>query len=182
LRSKRRASPEYLPRAAGSIALPLASGLRNWPPTGPLGPIVEKRRLASYDEVLFIITTSPLDIPPTAPARPLPIILPSGDSWYFPRLWPTGATQRPNLPKPCAATGCTATITLKLRRTGNCLARERGLGNEDAKDRSVITNLTLNGTREPLRDTRPHRWARYMSQPNDARPVHPQSAVGMQPD
>ncbi|HTQ26229.1 MAG TPA: hypothetical protein VMI09_16195 [Candidatus Binataceae bacterium] len=42
---------------------------------------MEKRRLASYDEALFIITTSPLDIPATAPARPLPIILPSGDSW-----------------------------------------------------------------------------------------------------
>jgi hypothetical protein len=45
-------------------------------------------------------------------------------------------------------------ITLKLRRTRNSLARERGLGNEGAKNQSVIANLTLNGTRESLRDTR----------------------------
>ena len=69
--------------AAGNISPPPVHGLQDYSPTGPRGPIVEKRRLASYDEALFIITTSPLDISPAAPARPLPTILPSGDSWYF---------------------------------------------------------------------------------------------------
>ena len=40
---------------------------------------------------------------------------------------------------------------LNLRRTGNCLARERAVGNEVMQNRSVIPNLTLSGTREPFR-------------------------------
>jgi hypothetical protein len=46
---------------------------RNYSRREPRGPIVEKRRLrlASCDEALFIITTSPLDCP-TASARPSP--------------------------------------------------------------------------------------------------------------
>ena len=59
-------------------------GARDYSRREPQGPIVEKRRLrlASCDEALFIITTSPLDSP--QPHRPsTPIILPSGDSWYL---------------------------------------------------------------------------------------------------
>jgi hypothetical protein len=48
-------------------------GACEYPRREPRGPIVEKRRLhlASCDEALFIITTSPFDSP-TASARPLP--------------------------------------------------------------------------------------------------------------
>jgi hypothetical protein len=84
-------------------------GVRDYPRREPQGPIVEKRRLrlASCDEALFIITTSPLDSP--QPHRPsTPIILPSGDSWYLRDpgqpvpMWASFA-------KACVATGCTAT-------------------------------------------------------------------------
>ncbi len=39
------------------------------------------------------------------------LILPSGDSWYLPRPWPTDATSGRRSPRPCVATGCTATST-----------------------------------------------------------------------
>ena len=93
--------------ATGARAPAIALGVRDYSRTGPWGPIVEKRRLASYDEALFIITTSPLDSP--QPHRPsTPIILPSGDSWYLRDpgqpvpMWASFA-------KACVATGCTAT-------------------------------------------------------------------------
>jgi len=84
-----------------------------------------------------------------------PLILPSGDSWYLPRPWPTGATRARSSPRPCVATGCTATSPKNLRRTANCLARERAMGNEVAKNRSMISNLTLRNTREPFGVPRP---------------------------
>jgi len=86
-------------------------GASEYPRPEPRGPIVEKRRLhlASCDEALFIITTSPLDSP-TASARPLThpaerrLVVPT-------RPWPTGAPRACRSPRPCVATGCTATST-----------------------------------------------------------------------
>jgi hypothetical protein len=70
-RITRRAGPRCRSGLATGAAAPaIALGVRDYSRTGPWGPIVEKRRLASYDEALFIITTSPLDCP-TASARPL---------------------------------------------------------------------------------------------------------------
>ena len=110
-------------------------GARDYSRREPQGSIVEKRRLrlASCDEVLFIITTSPLDSP-TASARPHPIItaerrlvVPCRDPGQpAPYL---GVVRQ----GPCVATGCTATSSLNLRRTRNHLARERVAGNEGAK-------------------------------------------------
>lgn len=70
-RITRRADPRCRSGlATGARAPAIALGVRDYSRTGPWGPIVEKRRLASYDEALFIITTSPLDCA-TASARPL---------------------------------------------------------------------------------------------------------------
>lgn len=69
-------------------------------------------------------------------------------------------------PGPCVTTGCTATSSSNLRRTGNCLARERAVGNEVSKNRSVISNLTLNSTREPFPRALPHRSATCMRAAN----------------
>lgn len=46
-------------------------------------------------------------------------------------------------------------IMVNLRRTGNCLARERAASNEVMKNRSVTPNLTLSNTREPFHRARP---------------------------
>ena len=61
----------------------MTRGVRDYSRREPRGSIVEKRqlRLATCDEALFIVTTSPLDLPnPPPPVHPL--TLPSGDSWY----------------------------------------------------------------------------------------------------
>ena len=127
-------------------------GACEYPRREPRGPIVEKRRLhlASCDEALFIITTSPLDFPNRL--RPsTPLILPSGDSWYLRDL---------GQPAPHVGVVRQGRALLQavrrhqpknLRRTGHCLARKRAVGNEGMKNRSVIANLTLRGTREPFR-------------------------------
>jgi hypothetical protein len=110
---KRRASPSYRWASARRLAPAMACGVRDYSGRGPRGPIVEKRRLrlASCDEALSIITTSPLDCP-TASARPLTLILPSGDPWYLFATLATGATRARRWPGPCVATGCTATSWL----------------------------------------------------------------------
>ena len=82
------------------------------------------------------------------------------------RPWPPGAIRGRRSPGPCVTTGCTATSWSNLRRTGTCLARERAMGNEVMKNRSVIPNLTLNNTREPFHRARPHLWPSYMRAAN----------------
>jgi hypothetical protein len=151
--------PEHLPielrfRRSRRRAVPGDSapyGAWDYPRREPQGPIVEKRRLhlASCDEALFIITTSPLDSP-TASARPLPIILPSGDSWYLSRPWPTGAPRGRRSPGPTLLQAVRR-HQLKFAPDKNLFsARARG-GQRGMKNRSVMANLTLSGTREPFR-------------------------------
>jgi hypothetical protein len=152
--------PEHLPielrfrrprrRAVIGGSVP-SYGARDYSRREPQGSIVEKRRLrlASCDEALFIITTSPLDSP-TASARPLPIILPSGDSWYLSRPWPTGAPRGRRSPGPTLLQAVRR-HQLKFAPDKNLFsARARG-GQRGMKNRSVIANLTLSGTREPFR-------------------------------
>jgi hypothetical protein len=127
-------------------------GACEYPRREPRGPIAEKRRLhlASCDEALFIITTSPLDSP-TASARPLPSSC---------RAATRGTYRDLGHPAPHAGVVRQGRALLQavrrrqpknLRRTGHCLARQRAVGNEGMKNRSVIANLTLRGTREPFR-------------------------------
>jgi hypothetical protein len=157
-RIERRAGRSCRWSVAGGSAPTMAPSLRDYSRIEPRGPIVEKRRLrlASYDEALFIITTSPLDCP-TASARPLPhhpaerrLVVPYRDLGQLPpyvgvvrqgRALLTQAVRRPS--------------SSNLRRTGNCLARERAMGNEVMKNRSVIPNLTLSNTREPFHPAQP---------------------------
>jgi hypothetical protein len=125
-------------------------GACEYPRREPRGPIVEKRRLhlASCDEALFIITTSPLDSP-TASARPLPSSCRAATRGTYATLanrCPCGRRS----PRP-ALLQAVRRHQLNLRRTANCLARERAVGNEVMQNRSVIPNLTLSGTREPFR-------------------------------
>ncbi len=82
------------------------------------------------------------------------------------RPWPTGASRALCSSGPCVTTGCTATSSSNLRRTGNCLARERAMGNEVVKNRSVIPTLTLSNAREPSHRGRPRLWATYMRAAN----------------
>lgn len=121
----------------------------DYPRREPQGPIVEKRRLrlASCDEALFIITTSPL-APPNRTARPLPSSCRAATRGTYATLanrCPCGRRS----PRP-ALLQAVRRHQLNLRRTGNCLARERAVGNEVMQNRSVIPNLTLSGTREPF--------------------------------
>jgi hypothetical protein len=57
-------------------------------------------------------------------------------------------------------------IMVNLRRTGNCLARERAASNEVMKNRSVTSNLTLSNTREPFHRARPQLSAPCMRAAN----------------
>ena len=109
--------------ATGFAAPAIALEARDYSRTGPWGPIVEKRRLASYNEALFIITTSPLLLP-TRVRPPTPSdILPSGDSWY-----PTAtlANRRPLWAWFARAVRCYrlyGDIVDKFAPDRNCLAR-----------------------------------------------------------
>jgi hypothetical protein len=90
----------------------------------------------------------PARLPPTAP--PVHSHHPAERRLVVPtRPWPTGAHVGRS-PRP-ALLQAVRRHQLNLRRTGNCLARERAVGNEVMQNRSVIPNLTLSGTREPFR-------------------------------
>ena len=144
---------------------------------GPRGPIVEKRRLrlAPCDEALFIITTSPLDYSSPPPPVHSTIILPSGDSWVpTATLAKRRATRARSFAKAVRCYRLYGDITVNLRRTENCLSRERAPGNEVAKNRSVIANLTLSSTREPFRRARPRPFGSCMRTANGNPPVRAQ--------
>jgi hypothetical protein len=135
-------------------------GVRDYSRREPQGSIVEKRRLrlASCDEALFIITTSPLDCP-TASARPLPhpaerrLVVPTATLANRRHMWASFA-------KAVRCYRLYGDITFKFTPDKNCLARERAVGNEAMKNRSVIPNLTLSGTRELFRRARRARGPR----------------------
>lgn len=92
-------------------------GVRDYSRREPRGSIVGKRRLrlASCDEALFIITTSPLDCP-TASARPLPhpaerrLVVPTATLANRRHMWASFA-------KAVRCYRLYGDITLNLRRT-----------------------------------------------------------------
>jgi len=139
-----------------SAAFATAPDVRDYPERGPRGPIMEKRRLrlASCDEALSVITTSPLGCPTLSarllnhPAERRPVV-----PFRDPR------NRRPEGTPLARAARCYRLyggIMVNLRRTGNSLARERAVGNDVMKDRSVIPNLTLISMREPFHDAQKH--------------------------
>jgi hypothetical protein len=95
-----------------------------------------------------------------------PLILPSGDPWY---LFATLANRRHACASLARVVRCYrlyGDIMVNLRRTGNCLARERAVSNEVVKNRSVTPNLTLSSTREPFHEARQYPSASCMRAAN----------------
>jgi hypothetical protein len=126
-------------------------GVRDYPRREPQGPIVEKRRLrlASCDEALFIITTSPLDSP-TASARPLPSSC---------RAATRGTYRDPGQPAPYLGVVRQGRALLQAvrrhqlkfapdRKVFSARARGRQRGHEKS---NCYSNLTTSGTRESFR-------------------------------